>query len=86
MTNEIQNQFISFPMACVAMQALSTHYALQGFHVTTAVSKESTTVVCTIFHDDLMDIVPPAGFLFSSSARMSADGYSWTKFYFNYNS
>lgn len=84
MTNENNTQFINFPMAVMAMQALSAHYALLGFHVSTSVCKDGGSVECTIFHDSQVEIYPPAGFLFSTSRRMSKDGYSWTSFYFDY--
>lgn len=84
MTNENNTQFISFMSAIMAMQCVSMYFALEGYHVSISIHKETKSVECTAFHDANVHLLLPEGYLYSSVQSNSNQGAYWTSFFFNF--
>lgn len=83
MTNKNHTQFNNYSMALLAMQQLSTYFALQGFHVEVSIYSKQYGIDCTVFHDEKTTLLPPTGYIFTSVKEVSVDGRFWTKFAFD---
>lgn len=80
------DKFMSYTCAIMAAQSIMLHYALMGFHCTisTSTMTKGSYVDLAIFHDSLVSIIPPQGYLYSNVEEYSSEGYYWTKFEFRY--
>lgn len=80
------DKFMTYTCAIMAAQSIMLHYALMGFHcsLSTSAMTKGSYVELAIFHDSLVSIIPPQGYLYSSVKEWSSEGVYWTKFEFRY--
>ena len=77
-------KFVSFEAALIACQLLVAHYAIYGFQVTVSISRTSHSVDCSIFHDTMLAITPPTGFVYSSCIEREYRDTYWTAITFEF--
>lgn len=85
----MENKFISFEMAMLAMQAAQYIKAIEGYYVTSSITTKSGRIGLTIFseHPDVIQL--PDGYLFSerefrSIGVVNDSEVFVTTYYFNF--